>query len=137
MWSDAEQSCRLTKSNIEEAELLGMLTAMGANELDELPFGVINFDEHFIVRRYNRYEQVHAGLSLEEVTGKHVFTELAQCMNNFMAAEMFEAAKASGQALDATIDYVLTWRMKPTPVKLRMLSAPSMPGGYLLLKRLH
>jgi photoactive yellow protein len=120
----------------DQAHLLAVLSAMDAQELDELPFGVIHFDADLIVRRYNRYEQVHAGLKPEMAIGKQVFTELAQCMNNFMVATKFEEAKASGQALDSTIDYVLTWRMKPTPVKLRMLSAPAQSGGYVLLKRL-
>jgi photoactive yellow protein len=120
----------------DQAGLLATLTALAASEIDGLAFGVIHFDPDGIVRRYNRYEQVHAGLGLEQVIGKHVFTELAQCMNNFMVAERFESARTLGQDLDATLDYVLTWKMKPTPVKLRLLSGPGQPGGYVLIHRL-
>jgi photoactive yellow protein len=108
---------------------------MDAIALDALDFGVIHFDQNCVVRRYNLHEQTQAGLGLDRVLGKHVFTELAQCMNNFMVAEKFVEAKASGHGLDSTIDYVLTWKMKPTPVKLRMLSDPGEPGGYVILQR--
>ncbi len=116
--------------------LLEALDALSAEQLDLLGFGVIHFDAQGMVLRYNRYEQVHAGLRPATVLGRHVFTEVAQCMNNFMVAECFEGASQAGTALDSTIDYVLTWRMKPTPVKLRMLRGAGQPEGYVLLKRL-
>lgn len=119
-----------------QAELITVLDAMDVAQLDALDFGVIHFDGAYIVRRYNLYEQVNTGLRPERVLGHHVFTDVAQCMNNFMVAEQFEEARNQQLPLDSTIDYVLTWRMKPTPVKLRMLSAPETPGGYILLKRL-
>ena len=112
------------------------LRELSAERCDELPFGVIRFDGDLRVRDYNRYEQEAARLSPENALGKHVFMELAQCMNNYMVAEKFEEAAATGTPLDVTIDYVLTWRMKPTPVKLRLLSHPSEAGGVIALKRL-
>jgi hypothetical protein len=36
---------------------------------------------------------------------------------------------------DETIDFVLTWRMRPTPVRRRPLSSPDIPLQYLLRKR--
>jgi photoactive yellow protein len=120
----------------EQADLQPTLDAASADELDALSFGVIHFDADWVVQRYNRYEQVNTGLRQERVLGMEVFTQLAQCMNNFMVAEKFVAAKAAAFALDETIDYVLTWKMKPTQVKLRMLCRPSVAGGYVLLKRL-
>jgi photoactive yellow protein len=117
--------------------LLAELVAMSSKELDTLPFGVIQFSEHYIVERYNYCEAVNTGLSAEKVVGLHVFTQLAQCMNNFMVAQRFEDAILNNMALDETLDYVLTWRMRPTPILLRLLWNPqASQSGFLVLHRL-
>lgn len=120
----------------DSPDLFQALQQMSADELDRLDFGVIHFDNEGIVQRYNRYEQVNTGLRQDSVLGQHVFTRVAQCMNNFLVAERFTEARADDQPLDATIDYVLTWRMKPTPVRLRMLQAAGTPGAYVVLQRI-
>lgn len=50
-------------------------------------------------------------------------------MNNFMVAHRFEEAAENGLPLDATIDYVLTLRMRPQRVQLRLLARPGKPAG--------
>ena len=57
-------------------------------------------------------------------------------MNNFMVAQRFADALASGTTLDAAIDYVLTLRMRPVKVKLRLLAAPGVAIRYVLVQRL-
>ena len=120
----------------DSIDLWFVLQDLTAEQFDVLPFGVIRFDGEMRVCAYNRYEQDAARLSPEKALGKHVFSELAQCMNNYLVAQKFDEAKAAELPLDLTIDYVLTWRMKPTPVKLRMLSQPAGEGGFIVLKRL-
>lgn len=120
----------------DQPDLLPLLDALDATALDALPFGVIHCNPQLVVQRYNRYECVHTGLKAENVIGRPLFTEIAQCMNNFMVAQRIEDALAAGQALDATIDYTLTWRMRPTPVKLRMLTSVEPRAAYVLLLRL-
>jgi hypothetical protein len=56
-------------------------------------------------------------------------------MNNFMVAQRFEDAAAERAALDDTIAYVLTLRMRPTRVKLRLLSDPAREMRYVLVQR--
>jgi hypothetical protein len=56
-------------------------------------------------------------------------------MNNFLVAQRFDDAAEACQPLDATVDFVLTLRMKPTPVKLRLLAAPSVEQRYVLILR--
>ena len=56
-------------------------------------------------------------------------------MNNFMVAQRFEVAAQSGTALDVTIDYVLTLRMRPVKVKLRLLAGTERGIRYVLVKR--
>jgi photoactive yellow protein len=119
----------------EQSDLAAQLAACDDAALDALDFGVIGFDHATLVRRYNAFESQAAGLARERVLGHSLFTVVAPCMNNFMVAQRFEDAQEEGQALDAIIDYVLTLRMRPTKVKLRLLAAPSSPTRYVLVQR--
>jgi hypothetical protein len=56
-------------------------------------------------------------------------------MNNFMIAQRFEDAAATGAPLDATIDYVLTLRMRPVKVRLRLLALNGQALRYVLVSR--
>jgi photoactive yellow protein len=104
-------------------------------DLDGLAFGVIGFDAQTLVRRYNSFESKAAGLSPERVLGHALFTVVAPCMNNFMVAQRFEDAAAQGLPLDVTLDYVLTLRMRPVKVKLRLLAKPASATRYVLVQR--
>ena len=119
----------------DDAELVRHLDACSDEELDSLDFGVIAFDAHGDVRRYNAFESRCAGLTPQRVLGNALFTLVAPCMNNFMVAQRFEDAAASRSALDATIDYVLTLRMRPVKVKLRLLADPELSHRYVLVQR--
>ncbi len=105
------------------------------DELDALDFGVIGIDAQGVVHRYNSFESKAAGLSNQRVLGQPLFTVVAPCMNNFMVAQRFEDALASGSTLDATVDYVLTLRMRPVKVRLRLLAAPGGASRYVLVQR--
>ena len=56
-------------------------------------------------------------------------------MNNYLVAQRFEDAAADGSLLDSTIDYVLTLRMRPVKVNLRLLSSPGASLRYVLVNR--
>ena len=117
----------------EQADLATRLAACDEAALDALDFGVIGFDADTLVNRYNAFESSAAGLAPQRVLGHPLFTVVAPCMNNFMVAQRFEDAADGAGALDATIDYVLTLRMRPVKVQLRLLAAPSAPIRYVLV----
>jgi photoactive yellow protein len=119
----------------QDAHLAAFLAQASDAALDELDFGVIGFDATGVVRRYNTFESKAAGLSRDRVLGNPLFTLVAPCMNNFMVAQRFEDAAAGGAPLDATIDYVLTLRMRPVKVKLRLVAAPGAAMRYVLIQR--
>ena len=96
---------------------------------------MIGFDAEGVVRRYNTHESRMAGLSLNRVVGHAFFTVVAPCMNNFMVAQRFEDAARDGGMLDETIDYVLTLRMRPAKVKLRLLADPAIALRHLFVQR--
>ncbi|MDN4060921.1 phosphonate transporter [Massilia sp. YIM B02769] len=115
--------------------LADLLDASSQEQLDALEFGVIGFDAETIVQRYNAVESQAAGLSPQRVLGEPLFTNVAPCLNNFMVAQRFEDAVDEGSELDDTIDYVLTLRMRPIKVKLRLLASAGGAHRYVLVQR--
>jgi photoactive yellow protein len=115
--------------------LYARLAQLQPQDLDQLDFGVIGFDDETQVCRYNRFESEAAGLTAPRVLGQPLFTNVAPCLNNFMVAQRFEDAQDDAAALDETIDYVLTLRMRPIKVKLRLLAAPDSAVRYVLVQR--
>jgi photoactive yellow protein len=120
----------------DQPRLLEALAGLEAPGLDELQFGVIGFDQQAIVQRYNRWESEAAGLGNNQVLGLHLFGVVAQCMNNYLVAQRFDDSAAAGTELDETVDYVLTLRMRPCRVKLRLLAAPGGALRYVCIERL-
>ena len=123
------------KAEFSQLNLVEALAALSGTDLDALDFGVIGFDADGTVRLYNAFESRAAGLAPERVIGRHLFTSVAPCMNNFMVAQRFEDAAVNGVDLDATIDYVLTLRMKPVKVRLRLLARTGAPLRHVLVDR--
>ena len=111
------------------------LSEASSEQLNALAFGVIGFDDDGLVKVYNAYESKVAGLSLESVIDADLFSTVAPCMNNFLVAQKFEDAIDEKAELDETMDYVLTLKMKPTRVKLRLISAPQLPYKYVIILR--
>lgn len=121
--------------SFDQLDLAEHLATLDADGLDQLDFGVIGFDNETLVQRYNKFESKAAGLTAHRVLGQSAFTVVAPCMNNFMVAQRFEDAFETGAALDATISYVLTLRMRPVKVALRLLAAPGAALRYVLVDR--
>ena len=107
------------------------LETMSAQERDALPFGVVGFAADTIVQVYNATEARMSGLDPATVVGVPFFDAVAQCMNNFMVAQRFE----DEPELDDVFPYVLTLRMRPTKVRLRLLAAAEIPRRYVLIER--
>ena len=119
----------------EQKHLFSELVHASDATLDAFSFGVIGFDTDTVVRRYNMFESSMAGLQNSKVVGYPLFTLVAPCMNNFLIAQRFEDAAAAGDELDDVIDYVLTLRMRPIKVKLRLLAGTASNLRYVLIKR--
>jgi len=117
--------------DISEDRLMEKLEAANDAELDALAFGVIKLDSAGRVLAYNAYESAAAGLRPERVLGRHFFSEIGPCMNNALVAERFERE----DELDVEFDYLFTLRMKPSPVRLRLLKSASAAARYLLVRR--
>lgn len=121
--------------DFDQPGIAGLLADMDEAALDALSFGVIGFDADHRVRRYNAFESQAAGLRPERVLEQDLFAVVAPCMNNFLVAQRFIDAREAGVALDETINYVLTLRMRPAKVRLRLVAAPAAGLSYVLVQR--
>ncbi len=117
----------------DDAGLFETLLRLSAEQLDSLPFGVIGFDATGHIVQYNRFEAQAAAFEPALVIGQHVFIELAPCLNNYLVAGRFEDPAA--RALDEVLPWLLTFRMRPTPVRLRLLARPDVEIRYVLVQR--
>lgn len=116
----------------DAAELSDLLfCGDAAPTVDALPFGVIglNADDEVVV--YNEAEALFTGLPAAMVMGKDFFEEVAPCMNNYMVAQRLE----DEPELDETLDYVLTLKMRPTKVKLRLIKKEDQENKYIIVQR--
>ncbi len=121
----------------DEENLGQVLSQLNSDQLNALAFGVIGFDNEGLVKVYNTYESIMAGLSYDSVIDTDLFSTVAPCMNNFLVAQKFEDAVEEQASLDEIMDYVLTLKMKPTRVKLRLISSPQLPFNYVVILRLN
>jgi photoactive yellow protein len=117
-----------------EMPLLGaQLDAMrnDSASYDGLDFGLVAMDLDGTVVAYNRVESQLAGLSQERVIGLEFFTDVAPCTNNYLVSGRYQEAAS----LDEFLDYTFTLKMRPTPVRLRLLKSERADRQYLAIKR--
>lgn len=116
----------------DDAALLAWLESAPPELLDRLDFGLVQMDAAGTVTHYNRRESEEAGLSPERVLGRPFFAAIALCADNPLVAGRY----AAEPELDATIDYLFTFRMRSTPVRLRLLQSARAAHRYLCVLRL-
>lgn len=110
------------------------LARMTSAEIDALPFGIIGFDDDARITVYNRAESDFARVSPERAVGKHLFGELAPCMNNRLVYGRVMAAIRQGE-MDLEMDYVFSFKMRPRAVRLRFYRDPSTATNWLVVKQ--
>jgi photoactive yellow protein len=97
---------------------------------DALDFGLVVMDLDGTVLYYNVAEARLSGIQAERVVGLTFFSDVAPCTNNFLVSGRFEEEPV----LDETIEYVFTVKMRPKPVRLRMLKDDRSGRQYLAVK---
>lgn len=105
------------------------LDGADTSALNSEGFGIVKMAHDGSVTDYNDWQSKFTGMSKDAVMGKHFFTQVAPCTNNFMVGQKYD----SNDTLDESIDYTFTLKMSPTPVKLRMLKGSG--AQYLLVDK--
>src|ERR1700743_3123768 len=114
-----------------DAGLLGTLEATGLDGIDAFGFGLIVMDRDGRVLGYNQAESKLSGLPADGVVGRNFFVEIGPCPNNSLAAQRYRDSASQETSLDEQLDYVFTYRMAPTPVRLRLLGRRGSAREYL------
>lgn len=117
-----------------DGDLLTVLESNAVASFDDLDFGVVTMDRTGVAIGYNADESRRSGLSRERVLGRNFFIEVGPCTNNYLVAERYREAAELDAELDDELDYVFTFRVRPTPVRLRLLAAPGSPRQYLVVR---
>ena len=110
-------------------DLARALEGASTASLDALDYGVVEMDPGAVVQRYDAAESRHSGLPPERTVGRHFFREVAPCCDTHRVAE-----RDAQPALDETIDYTFTVRIRPVRVVLRMLWLPEHSTMYLAVR---
>lgn len=119
------------EGQFDQADLLSVLESMSHEAFDAFDFGLVKMDRGGQILAYNKYEAELSSNRQNEVLGKNFFTQVAPCTNNFMVAEKY---KSDQTELDEFLDYVFTYRIKPTPVRLRLLTHKNSQHQYLAVQ---
>ena len=107
--------------------MLDALESVPPGRIDDFDFGLIVMDRDGRVLGYNQAESELSGLPAGEVIGRNFFVEVGPCTNNYLIAQRYQ----DSEELDEQLNYVFTYRMAPTPVRLRLLARRGSPQQYL------
>jgi photoactive yellow protein len=129
--SDRRQEARAGTAQFADPGLLDALESAPLDGLDDFGFGLIVMDRDGRVLGYNQAESKLSGLPAGEVTGRSFFVEIGPCTNNYLIAQRYQDSASQETSLDEQLDYVFTYRMAPTPVRLRLLARQGSPRQYL------
>ena len=100
-------------------ELLAAADGMSPEELDRLPYGMIQLDAGGRIMRYNAVESRLASLPQEQQIGKHFFTEVAPCTK----VQAFYGRFREGvrhESLDTVFHFHFAFKQNPRDVTVRL-----------------
>ncbi len=132
-WNQASRLA-LAGAGVLDAAKLGRLDTMDADELGELPAGVVRVDDQGVVSAINEAALELAGVRLEHALGRNFFTELAPCTNNRLFFGMFRRGVAGGE-MHLVFFYALTYKLSPTEVKVQMYRSGADSNWICLRKK--
>ena len=103
----------------EASTLLYAADEMAPEELDNLPYGMIQLDAGGRILRFNAVESRLAALPQEEQIGKHFFTEVAPCTK---VQEFYGRFKEGvvRESLDSAFQFHFAFKQNPRDVTVRL-----------------
>ncbi len=101
-------------------------------ELDALPYGVIEVDLEGIVLAYNETEAKLAGKNAADVIGKNFFEDVAPCTNVEKFAKRFHAGIARGE-LSETFPFLFAFDSGPVHVMVTLHHDTGAESAWILV----
>ncbi len=101
-------------------EVLEAADRMSVDELDRLPYGMIQLDGSGRILNYNAVESRLASLPQADAIGKQFFTEIAPCTK---VQEFYGRFKEGviQESLDASFRFHFAFKQNPRDVTVRLL----------------
>ena len=101
-------------------QVLEAVDRMNAEELDRLPYGMIQLDSSGRILHYNTVESRLASLKQADAIGKQFFTEIAPCTR---VQEFYGRFKEGviREALDTSFHFHFAFKQNPRDVTVRLL----------------
>jgi photoactive yellow protein len=116
--SSASPALRAADPSAQTA-LLEAADAMTPEELDTLPYGMIQLDANGRILKYNAVESRLASLPQEQAIGKQFFTEIAPCTK---VQEFYGRFKQGviRESLDTSFQFHFAFKQRPRDVTVRL-----------------
>lgn len=123
-----------TQDTFVDQRVLNNLDKLTASKADELPYAVVKLDDEGNIEIYNQYNyDKFADFKGKSVIGKNYFDDVAPCTQNFMFSGRFKKGVEQDH-LDTVFDFVFTYKMMPTNVRVHMYRDPDTKSNWIFLK---
>jgi photoactive yellow protein len=119
--------------DFDTTKLAEAIETLTADQLDQLPYGVIGLDQAGLVRVFNKAEAQLSGYGARQVHGKFYFADVAPCMDNGYFKGRIDKARAAG-ALDISFTFVGDFSDRNRELTVRVQSAED-GGIWIATKR--
>ena len=100
-------------------DVLAAADSMTVDELDQLPYGMIQLDTNGRILKFNAVESRLASLPQQQQIGKHFFTEVAPCTK----VQQFYGRFKEGvlrEELDSAFQFHFAFKQNPRDVTVRL-----------------
>jgi photoactive yellow protein len=98
---------------------LSKINSVNEQELDSLPYGVIQLNDQGAILRYNAFEAGLSGLDRARVVGKNFFKQVAPCTDIKDFYGRFREGVAAGE-LHCTFRFHFAFKEKPRDVTVTL-----------------
>ena len=110
---------RAGRPDVDPASLPERADDMSSEELDRLPYGMIQLDPHGRVLQFNAVESRLAALPQSQQIGRNFFTQVAPCTKVQEFYGRFKEGVAR-EALDAAFRFHFAFKQSPRDVTVRL-----------------
>jgi len=105
--------------NDAKSRLLEAADCMNPDELDRLPYGMIQLDSDGRILKFNAVESRLASIPQQEQVGKHFFTEVAPCTRVQAFYGRFKEG-VQREVLDTSFSFHFAFKQNPRDVTVRL-----------------
>ena len=118
--------------DFDTPRLADAIEELSADEINQLPFGVIGLDQDGRVRAYSKTEATLSGFGNRPILGKSFFTDVAPCMDNGYFKGKIDKARAAGR-LDIRFSFIGDFSDRNRELTVRVQSAKD--GGIWIFHK--